>query len=54
MTTVRQPLEEMGRSAARLLLKYIAQPSAEVERIELPTELIIRESCQAPRTDSTK
>jgi len=54
LTTVRQPLEEMGRSAARLLLKYIAQPSAEVERIELPTELIIRESCQAPRTDSTK
>ncbi len=50
LTTVRQPLEEMGRSAANLLLKYIAHPLAEVERIELPTELIIRESCQAPRT----
>jgi LacI family transcriptional regulator len=49
LTTVRQPLEEMGRSAARLLLHYIAEPSAEVERIELPTELILRESCQAPR-----
>jgi LacI family transcriptional regulator len=46
LTTVRQPLEEMGRRAARLLLKYIAQPAAEVERIELPTELIIRKSCQ--------
>jgi DNA-binding LacI/PurR family transcriptional regulator len=37
----------MGRSAATLLLKYIANPLADIERIELPTELIIRESCQA-------
>ncbi len=51
LTTVRQPLEEMGRSAARLLLHYIAEPTAEVERIELPTELILRESCQAPRDE---
>ncbi|HLG77301.1 MAG TPA: LacI family DNA-binding transcriptional regulator [Ktedonobacteraceae bacterium] len=50
LTTVRQPLEEMGRSAANLLLKYIADPLAEVERVELPTELIIRESCQVPHT----
>ncbi|MBO0778239.1 MAG: LacI family DNA-binding transcriptional regulator [Ktedonobacteraceae bacterium] len=50
LTTVRQPLEEMGRRAAGLLLHYIANPAAEVECIELPTELIIRESCQAPRT----
>jgi LacI family transcriptional regulator len=48
LTTVRQPLEEMGRSATHLLLKYIAQPTASVERIELPTELIIRESCRPP------
>ncbi|MBV9229679.1 MAG: LacI family DNA-binding transcriptional regulator [Chloroflexi bacterium] len=47
LTTVRQPLEEMGRRAARLLLQYIAQPAAEVERIELPTELIVRQSCQS-------
>jgi LacI family transcriptional regulator len=47
LTTIRQPLEEMGRSAAHLLLKYIAHPNAEIERIELPTRLVIRESCQA-------
>ena len=47
LTTIRQPLEEMGRSAAHLLLKYIAHPTAAIERIELPTRLIIRESCQA-------
>jgi len=50
LTTVRQPVEEIGRSAARLLLKYIAQPTLEVEHIELSTELILRESCQSPRT----
>ncbi len=49
LTTVRQPLEAMGHSAADLLLKYIAHPSTEIQRIELPTELIIRQSCQAPR-----
>lgn len=50
LTTVHQPLEEMGQRAAHLLLQYIAHPTAELERIELPTRLIIRESCQAPRT----
>lgn len=49
LTTVRQPLEEMGQRAAQLLLHYIAHPDAEIERIELPTELILRESCQSPR-----
>ncbi|HEY7417180.1 MAG TPA: substrate-binding domain-containing protein, partial [Ktedonobacteraceae bacterium] len=51
LTTVRQPLEEMGRVAAQLLLSYIEDPDRAVERIELPTELIIRESCQAPRVE---
>ena len=48
LTTVRQPLEEMGRSAVKLLLQYIADPMAEMARIELPTRLIIRESCTTP------
>lgn len=50
LSTVRQPLEEMGHSAATLLLKYIANPLAEIERVELPTELVIRQSCRSPRT----
>jgi LacI family transcriptional regulator len=48
LTTVRQPLEEMGRRAATLLLRYITEPDVEIEHIELPTKLILRESCQAP------
>lgn len=47
LTTVRQPLEQMGRLAARTLLQLIANPKADVARIELPTELIIRDSCRA-------
>jgi LacI family transcriptional regulator len=48
LTTVRQPLEQMGSIAARMLLKYIVEPDQPVERIELPTELIIRQSCREP------
>ncbi len=51
LTTVRQPLEEMGYHAALLLLHYIAHPDAEIERTELPTELVLRESCRAPLLD---
>ncbi len=47
LSTVRQPLEEMGSRAAALLLKYIANPLAEIERVELSTRLVIRESCRA-------
>jgi LacI family transcriptional regulator len=49
LTTVRQPLVEMGRQAAQLLLKYIEDPEQSVVRIILPAELVIRDSvCQAP------
>lgn len=50
LSTVRQPLEEMGRSAVNLLFKYIANPLAEIERVELSTRLVIRESCLPPST----
>lgn len=52
LTTVRQPLEEMGRRAVRLLLAYIADPKSPPSRIELPTELIIRGSCRPLRSSS--
>ncbi|MGC9400048.1 MAG: LacI family DNA-binding transcriptional regulator [Anaerolineae bacterium] len=47
LTTVRQPLEEMGRVAARNLLALIEDPNHPTERVELPTDLIIRQSCRA-------
>jgi LacI family transcriptional regulator len=47
LTTVRQPLAQMGRVAAETLLKLINDPQFVVERIVLPTELVIRQSCRS-------
>ena len=49
LTTVRQPLEEMGRVAARLLLASMRDPDGPPARVELPTELVVRASCAAPK-----
>ncbi len=48
LTTVRQPLEEMGRRATQMLLELIDDPEKVAERIDLQTELVIRESCRSP------
>jgi LacI family transcriptional regulator, galactose operon repressor len=50
LTTIRQPLEKMGQVATQLLLELLRQPQKSIGRIELPTELIVRDSCHAPRT----
>lgn len=50
LTTVRQPLAEMGRIATRMLLDYIETPQQPRERIFLDTELVIRDSCAPLRT----
>lgn len=46
LTTVRQPLTEMGRAAVELLVEHLNQPDRPKRRITLATELIIRDSCQ--------
>jgi LacI family transcriptional regulator len=48
LTTVRQPLEEMGRMATQMLLRLIAEPQLQVGRVALPTELVERQSCCPP------
>jgi LacI family transcriptional regulator len=48
LTTVRQPLEQMGRVATQMLLDRLKHPEQEINRIELPTELIIRGSTSSP------
>lgn len=47
LTTVRQPLEAMGRVATQMLFTYLDNPSHPQERSALPTQLVIRHSCQA-------
>jgi DNA-binding LacI/PurR family transcriptional regulator len=43
LTTVRQPIEEMGRQATRLLLAQVAGDSGGMHLI-LDTELVVRAS----------
>ena len=48
LTTVRQPLAEMGRTAAEMLLTMIDRREPHGRQIELATELIVRSSTAAP------
>jgi LacI family transcriptional regulator len=48
LTTVRQPLDEMGRVATTMLLRLIAGEPLDSMRVELVTSLIVRESCSPP------
>lgn len=44
LTTVRQPAQEMGATAARLLFDLIEGRPVDVEEVVLPTELVVRRS----------
>jgi LacI family transcriptional regulator len=44
LTTVRQPLVEMGRVATTMLLRLIAEEALDTMRVELTTNLVVRES----------
>jgi LacI family transcriptional regulator len=50
LTTVRQPLAELGRTAVSVLLRRLHNRRFEPLRIELETRLIVRNSTGAPRT----
>ncbi|ORT61637.1 LacI family DNA-binding transcriptional regulator [Streptomyces sp. CB03238] len=44
LTSVRQPIEEMGRRMARILLQEITGTGPEPSQVILPTELVVRDS----------
>ncbi|MGW4111451.1 LacI family DNA-binding transcriptional regulator [Actinosynnema sp. NPDC004786] len=48
MTTVRQPLTEMGATAARMLLTLAGGGTPAQTRVELATTLVVRESTAPP------
>jgi LacI family transcriptional regulator len=54
LTTVRQPLEKMGRMASQILLEMLRHPGGKIERVELPTELVLRDSCCEAKTHSAR
>jgi len=47
LTTVQQPIEEMGQEAVRLLLTLLAHPDDGPHHVILPTRLIVRASSVA-------
>jgi LacI family transcriptional regulator len=47
LTTVQQPLADMGREATRMLLALIQDPERPYRHVELPTQLIVRASTRA-------
>lgn len=49
LTTVRQPLVDMGRAAVDLLVRMI-EDDAGPDHVRMPSELIVRASTAAPRT----
>ena len=44
LTTVQQPLADMGREATRMLVALIQDPECPYQHVELPTSLIVRAS----------
>ncbi len=58
LTTVRQPLEQMGQTAVKILLERIEDKSLPPQQVALATQLVIRDSCgptketqEAPETN---
>jgi LacI family transcriptional regulator len=49
LTTVRQPLEHMGRLATQMLIDKLKNPEKEIGRVELPAQLIVRDSTSSPK-----
>jgi DNA-binding LacI/PurR family transcriptional regulator len=44
LTSVRQPLDEMGHALARVLLEQLADPGRRPASLIMPTELVLRDS----------
>lgn len=54
LTVVAQPVHEIGRVSARLLLDRISEPQASIKHVTLETRLITRSSCGCGRDSAAK
>lgn len=54
LTTVRQDGSALGRTAARLMLERIAEPTSSIQHVTLPVHLVERSSTAAPPAASGK
>jgi DNA-binding LacI/PurR family transcriptional regulator len=46
LTTIREFPEQLGKQMVELILKRIANPGLQPQRVTVPTELIKRDSCR--------
>lgn len=53
LTTVRQPLEQMGRVAVNLLIEQIENPDITPRRVTLATRFVERDSCRPIANEDT-
>jgi LacI family transcriptional regulator len=54
LTTVRQPMQQMGRSAVNTLLAMLAGIEVASPVLTLPTELVVRKSTAPPRKEGKR
>ena len=54
LTSVTQPLNDMGRMALRTLLRQAKGEQLDSHRVELATQLVVRESTSVPASASTR
>jgi LacI family transcriptional regulator len=50
LTTVAQPIANMGKKAVEILLNHIHNPELPPDKLVLPNQLVIRESTAAPKS----
>jgi LacI family transcriptional regulator len=50
LTTVRQPMRQLGEEAVRAAFARIQRPSGEPKTLTLPTQVVVRRSCGCRRT----
>ena len=49
LTSVRQPLAELGRTGVSLLMRILERQRVDALRMELSTTLVVRETTAPPR-----
>ena len=54
LTTVRQPMRDLGQQAVRLLLGRVAEPELKRQSLVLPTQLVVRRSCGCPEPSEVR
>lgn len=52
LTTVAQPIYEMGQTAVEILMRHLRDRDAPLETIKLDTQIVMRKSTAVPRKDA--